>query len=266
VTPEEKLVRERATAADPDPVESAIAAATPRVSLVVPVYNEGPRIVRCLEGICDAVTVDFEILVVHDMPEDDTVEYVEKYGDPRVRLVLNSIGPGPARAIRAGFLEAKAPTVVVTMADGSDTLDVVDEMVRLVERGFVIVAGSRYMPGGAQIGGPLVKRTLSRLAGLTLYYFARVGTRDATNSFKAYSRAFINEVGVESDAGFEVAIELVSKARRMRKPVAEVPTIWLDRSEGESRFQVANWLPVYLRWYWFAFGPPLRPSHLRAEH
>jgi glycosyltransferase involved in cell wall biosynthesis len=238
----------------------------PRVSIVVPVYNEGERIVRCLESIADAVTVDHEVLVVHDMPDDDTVPYVEKWDDERVRPVLNTIGPGPARAIRAGFDAASAPTIVVTMADGSDSLGIVDEMVRLVERGFVIVAGSRYMPGGAQVGGPLLKRTLSRGAGVSLYHFARVGTRDATNSFKAYSKQFIEDVGVTADSGFEVSIELVSKARRLRRPVTELPTIWLDRSEGESRFQVAKWLPVYLRWYRFAFGPRLSPSDMQREH
>jgi dolichol-phosphate mannosyltransferase len=239
---------------------------TPRVSVVVPVYNEGERIVRCLEAIDDAVSLDLEVLVVHDSPDDDTVPYVEKFGDPRMRPVLNTIGPGPARAIRAGFAAAAAPTIVVSMADGSDSLPAVDDMVRLIERGFVVVAGSRYMPGGAQIGGPFVKTTLSRLAGISLYHLGRVGTRDATNSFKAYSKSFIEEVGVTSESGFEVSIELVSKARRLRRPVTEVPTIWLDRSEGESRFQTAKWLPVYLRWYRFAFGPRLRPSDLHKEH
>ena len=46
---------------------------------------------------------------------------------------------------------------------------------------------SRYMGGGRQVGGPPLKSTLSRLAGLSLYWFGRVGTRDATNSFKAQS-------------------------------------------------------------------------------
>ena len=228
---------------------------TPRASIVIPVYNEGERIRRCLDQIVDAVTVSFEALVVHDTPSDDTVPHVHAYGDPRVRPLLNQLGPGPARAIRTGMAAAAAPTVVVVMADGSDSVSAIDEMVRLVERGFVIVAGSRYMPGGAQVGGPFVKRTLSRLAGLSLYYIARVGTRDATNSFKAYDRAFLEEAGVEADAGFEVGIEMVAKARRMRRPVAEVPTIWLDRVAGTSRFQLTRWIPVYLRWYRYAFGP-----------
>ena len=55
--------------------------------------------------------------------------------------------------------------------------------------------------------------------------------------------------------GFEIGIELVAKARRHRRPVAEVPTIWLDRSFGVSNFKIATWLPRYLKWYCYAFGP-----------
>jgi dolichol-phosphate mannosyltransferase len=86
---------------------------------------------------------------------------------------------------------------------------------------------------------------------------ARVGTRDATNSFKAYSTEFIREVGIHSRSGFEIGLELTAKARRLRRPVAEVPTIWLDRTTGESNFQLAEWIPRYLRWYHFAFGRQL---------
>ena len=48
----------------------------------------------------------------------------------------------------------------------------------------------------------------------------------------------------------------------MRLPVAEIPTIWLDRPAGVSNFKLAQWLPKYLRWYRFAFGPRAR----RGEH
>ena len=58
---------------------------------------------------------------------------------------------------------------------------------------------------------------------------------------------FVRSVGIESDAGFEVGIELVAKARRRRLPVAEIPTIWLDRVSGQSNFKLRKWLPQYLR-------------------
>ena len=98
---------------------------------------------------------------------------------------------------------------------------------------------------------------MSRLAGLSLYWFARVGTHDATNSFKAYDRSSCEQVGIESDAGFEIGLELVAKARRRRLPVAELPTIWLDRGPASRTSRCWAWLPRYLRWYRYAFGPRL---------
>jgi dolichol-phosphate mannosyltransferase len=62
-----------------------------------------------------------------------------------------------------------------------------------------------------------------------------------------------------------VGIELVAKARRLRLPVAEVPTIWLDRTFGVSHFKIAKWLPAYLRWYRFAFGPKLTLDQLHKQ-
>ncbi len=141
------------------------------------------------------------------------------------------------------------------MADGSDDPTQVDVLARIIERGCVIAAASRYMAAGQQVGGPVIKSTMSRLAGLSLFWLARVGTHDATSSYKAYSREFVREVGIESDAGFEIAIELVAKARRRRLPVAEVPTLWLDRTAGVSNFKLWKWLPRYLHWYFYAFKP-----------
>jgi dolichol-phosphate mannosyltransferase len=237
----------------------------PRVSIVIPAYDEGEAIVACVDRMLSGVTLPSELLVVYDDPADSTVPYAEKCAkqDPRVVLMLNTNGPGPARAIRFGIEHARAPVAVVTMADGSDDAEQIDDLCKLVERGVVIAAASRYMSSGRQIGGPVVKAQLSRLAGLSLFWFARVGTRDATNSFKAYSTEFVREVGIESDAGFEIGIELVAKARRLRRPVAEIPTIWLERAHGTSNFKVAKWVPRYLQWYRFAFGPRLTLEQLR---
>ena len=102
------------------------------------------------------------------------------------------------------------------------------------------------------------------MAGLSLWALARVGTRDATNSFKAYDVDFVRTVGITSDAGFEIGIELVAKARRARLPVAELPTIWLERNQGVSNFKIVSWLPHYLRWWRFAFGPRLAVDEIRA--
>lgn len=239
----------------------------PRVSVVIPAYNEGDAIVAALDRIFESVKLDAEVLVVVDSQGDTTVPVIAKYAltEPRLQCLINDYGRGPAQAIRWGIDHAKARTVVVTMSDGCDDPRQIDDLVRLVERGVVVAAASRYMPGGQQVGGPRFKSFLSRSAGKSLQFFTDAGTRDATNSFKAYSRQFVQDVGIDSRDGFEIGLELTAKARRLRLPVAEIPTIWLDRQLGESNFQLSKWIPKYLKWYRFAYGPRLTLEQLRAK-
>jgi dolichol-phosphate mannosyltransferase len=153
--------------------------------------------------------------------------------------------------------------VVVTMADGSDDPEQIEPLCRLVERGVVVAAASRYAPGGQQVGGPFVKGLMSKTAGRSLYTFARIGTRDATNSFKAYDRKFVQQVGIDSRSGFEIGLELTVKAKRLGLPIAELPTIWLERHTGVSNFKVWTWVPKYLFWYRHAFGRRLTVEELQ---
>jgi len=228
----------------------------PRCSIIMPARNEGPRIVNVLDRIREEVQIDFECLIVIDDITDSTFDMVQEYSlfDSRFRILVNNFSGGPAAAIKYGLENACSTVIVVTMADGSDDPTDIIELVKLVERGVVIAAASRYMPGGQQVGAPFTKSLLSRSAGISLNLFRRVGTNDATNSFKAYSAHFLKEVQIESLHGFEIAIELVAKAKRNNLPVAEVPTIWLERSYGNSSFKVWRWLPRYLKWYLYAFG------------
>jgi dolichol-phosphate mannosyltransferase len=239
----------------------------PRVSVVIPAYNEGEAIVPVLDRIFEGVTLPCEVLVVVDMQEDTTIPVVTKYAEtePRLRYLVNTYGRGPANAIRYGIDHAATAVAVVTMADGSDDPRQIDHLTLLVERGVAVAAASRYMPGGQQIGGPFIKGFLSRSAGRSLRLLTRMGTRDATNSFKAYSTDFVREVGIDSRAGFEIGIELTAKARRLRRPVAEIPTIWLERDTGLSNFKLMQWIPKYLHWYRFAFGRQLTVEQIRSR-
>jgi glycosyltransferase involved in cell wall biosynthesis len=227
-------------------------AARPLISIVLPVYNEGENIEPALRLICEAVmTRPIEVLVVYDFDEDTTVPVVKRLRRelPQVRLHRNRLGRGVNNALKAGLADARAPYVVVTMADLSDDPTDIDRMYELAEGGADVVAGSRYMKGGRQVGGPLLKRTLSRTAGLSLHWVGGVRTHDSTNNFKLYSRRLLDQVQIESEAGFELAIELTVKAHLLGLRVAEVPTTWRDRTAGQSRFQMREWIPHYLRWY-----------------
>ena len=57
-----------------------------------------------------------------------------------------------------------------------------------------------------------------------------------------------------------MALELTVKAHLQGRRIAELPTIWEERTAGASNFKLAKWLPRYLRWYLLAFGRRLQPG------
>src|SRR5947209_6135067 len=221
------------------------------LSLVIPVYNEAENVVPLLRDIGTKVREPHEVLLVYDFTEDTTLPAVAAMQPPcpGVRLVHNTLGRGVLNAIKAGFRASQGDVIVVMMADRSDEPGDVAAMAKRVREGADVVAGSRYARGGRQEGGPLVKRTLSRLAGLSLHYLAGLPIRDATNNFRAYSRRVIEQVPIEGQASFAVALELTLKAHWNGWRIAEVPTTWRDRTAGQSRFRLFAWMPHYLRWY-----------------
>lgn len=236
------------------------------LSIVLPVYNEAENILPVLRGIETNVHAEHETLVVFDFDGDTTVPVVRQHAAefPRVRLVRNELGKGVLRALRAGMQESRGTYVLVSMADGSDDPRDIDPMVAKARAGAALVAGSRHMRGGRQEGGPLLKRSLSRLAGLTLH-LGGLSIHDPTSNFKLYSRQFLDSVKIESAAGFELALELSVKAALDGWSLAEVPTTWRDRTAGESRFDLRAWLPYYLRWYGHYFRGRLTPGRRRRR-
>jgi dolichol-phosphate mannosyltransferase len=233
------------SAPEPEPAE------VPQLSIVIPVHNEPDNIGPTLQGIERHVRTSHEVLVVHDFDEDTTIPVVQALQSamPAVRLHRNDLGRGVLNAMKAGIAAARAPYIVITMADGSDDHRLVDAMVALGWAGADVVAASRYMRGGRQVDGPRLKGLMSRAAGVSLYWVGGVGTHDATNNFKLYSRRFLDSITVESQGGFELALELTVKATLAGRVVRELPATWRDRTAGESRFEMRSWLPLYWRWY-----------------
>ena len=218
----------------------------------MPVYNEGENVVATLRGVVEqSHTRPLEVLIVHDFDEDTTVPVVKRLQAelPELRLHRNDIGRGALNAMKSGLAAASAPFVLVTMGDGSDDPADIDAMYALARGGADVVAGSRYMRGGGQVGGPLLKRTMSRVAGLSLHWVGGLPIHDATSNFRMYSKRLLQRVTIESTGGFELGLELTVKAYALGMSVAEVPTTWRDRTAGQSRFKLWKWLPRYLRWY-----------------
>ena len=194
-----------------------------------------------------------ELVVVYDFDGDTTVPVIARLAAeiPGLRGLRNDLGRGVLNAMKAGIAGTSAPYVLISMADGSDEPHVVDPMVALARAGADVVSASRYMRGGHQVGGPLFKRLMSRTAGLTLHWFAGVPTHDPTNNFKLYSRRFLDATTIESEAGFELALELTVKATLAGSASGGGPDDVARPDGGPEQLQaaqVAAALPALVRW------------------
>src|SRR6476659_7402683 len=241
---------------DPHGARGRPTVTAPMLSIVMPVFKEGEAVEPVIRPLTSAVTASHEVLVVYDFDEDPTVPVIARIGAelPAVHGLRNDLGRGVLNAMKAGIAAARGDFILITMSDGSDEPKIVDDMVAKARAGADVVAASRYMRGGHQIGGPRLKRLMSRTAGLTLHWFAGVPTHDPTNNFKLYSRRFLDAVTIDSTAGFELALELTVKATLDGRRVDEVPTTWRDRTAGQSNFKLRKWLPHYLHWDRHAFS------------
>jgi glycosyltransferase involved in cell wall biosynthesis len=227
------------------------------LDIVIPVYNEGRNIVATLAALARSVTTPTRVLICYDRPDDDTLPAIRDNPPAHAGLALELVrnaGQGAHGAVMTGFAASTAPFVLMYPADDDVNAPMLDRMVELARAGCDIVCASRFMPGGAMVGCPLLKAVLVRSANFTLRHVARLPTTDASNGFRMFSRRVIDQIAVESDQGFCYSIELLVKAHRLGWRIAEVPVRWFERRHGASRFQVIKWLPAYLRWYGYAFA------------
>ena len=226
-----------------------------KIQIVVPIYNEGAGILKLTDEI-RAANVDFDSLTfVYDFDGDTSLPYIAQVQsqDPRFRGDKNCYGRGVINALKWGFAHAQQGPLITVMGDCSDDLTAIPQMVKLWEQGATVVCPSRYMQGGQQQGGGIVKSTLSRVACTSLRLLG-FPTTDATNNFKLYDGAWLSKQKIESQGGFEVGIELCYRAYAQGKSIKEIPTSWRDRTAGASRFKILAWMPHYLKWYFKILG------------
>ena len=98
------------------------------------------------------------------------------------------------------------------------------------------------------IGNPFLKATLTRIASFFLFYFTTFPIKDSTNSFRLFPRELIDKVEVESNKGFTLSLELTAKAHRLGYKIVELPTTWIERNKGKSRFKLFTFIMPYTKW------------------
>tara|TARA_B100001057_G_C22817278_1_gene937972 strand:- start:1267 stop:1992 length:726 start_codon:yes stop_codon:yes gene_type:complete len=222
------------------------------LDLVVPIYNEGKKIIELLNEFQKNIETKFRVLLCYDDETDNIFQYVEKFPNFNypIQLVKN-LEKGPCSAIKQGLYHGDSECVIVYPADDFLNFKIIDKMFESYLNGNHIVVASRFMKGGSMKGCPLIKSILVRLASATLYAFSSIPVKDASNGFRLFSRKLLNTVNIESKLGFAYSLELLAKCNRLGLKIKEIPAQWEERSEGSSRFKIFKWLPDYLKWYFY---------------
>lgn len=234
------------------------------LDIVMPVYNEGANVGPVLESLKRHVKASWRLLLCYDHDDDDTLP-VARALDVPVTLVKNP-GRSVHSAVLAGFAASEAQAVLMFPADDDRNAERIDAMLEQARAGAALVCADRFMPGGRMEGCPPLKHAMVRTAAFLLRNLAGLPVDDPTNGLRLISREVLRTVPIESTKGFSWSLELLVKCHRLGLKVGRVPSVWIERSKGQSRFRIAAWVRGYLRWFfyafqtsWLGFGPATVP-------
>lgn len=218
----------------------------PVVCVVIPTLNESGTIgaiIESLEELSDLYHI--RIVVVDDGSTDGTVEIVQESSEKHGNLTLiergRRLGLGTAirDGLRAALDQEPAPDFVVTMdADLSHDPGELPSLVEACEEDFLVV-GSRYVEGGEIHGWGLHRKAMSRGANILARVFTNVPSKDCTSGFRCYGAEFVREVLPNLDSvGFEIQMEILSKAANRGLNLVEKPITFRERVEGKSKLRL----------------------------
>jgi dolichol-phosphate mannosyltransferase len=212
-----------------------------RVLVVIPTYNESENIERVLRRIRDALP-EATVLVVDDGSPDGTADQAETLGKElgQVELLRRTEKSGLGSAYRAGFrwgLDHGYEACVEMDADLSHDPDALPGLVAPLEKGFELVVGSRYVPGGTIPNWAWHRRLLSRGGNIYASSLLGLGVTDSTSGFRAYAAPVLRRIALDEIRadGYGFQIEMTYQAKRAGAPIVEVPIRFVDRVEGESK-------------------------------
>jgi dolichol-phosphate mannosyltransferase len=218
------------------------------VTVILPTYNERDNIRPLIERTLAAVNGwAIEVLVVDDNSPDGTWQIVYDLSerDARIRLCRRTTERGLTSAIWHGIQHASGEVVLWMDCDLSMPPESIPDLLAQFASPTVDVAiGSRYVPGGRDIGhsltGQLFSRAINLFAGLLLGF----QVRDYTSGFVAARRSIFDRITLRGDYG-EYCIDFLYRARRLGYRIVEVAYDCVERAAGESKTALNAW--GYLR-------------------
>jgi len=226
------------------------------ISVIVPVYNEKPNIEPTALALLDALggyASDMEILFVDDNSPDGTADEVNRIAaqHPQVRLVQHGKKEGMGAAHRAGYEAANSKYVLCIDADLSQSPEDLVKMTELLDKGYDLVIGSRYMEGGQQVGKSAFRDIGSRGMNFICRHILGIPLTDCTHTFRAFRKSAFDSVASKIDQkghpNFQVQFSFWVVKNRLK--VTEIPIIFTERGEGrgQSKLSVKKEVPPFLK-------------------
>ncbi len=208
-------------------------AAAPRLSIIIPCYNEeqriGPTLAEIERHFADT-DIAYELIVVDDGSTDGTVDLVaaRAHHHGALRVIPNKRNRGKGHAVRTGVLAAGGDVIMFTDADLSIPITIVDDFLRALDEGMDIVVASRAHPASREaIHPPLSRRIMTRIFRRVVHLLVPVGgVRDTQCGCKAYRRAVAHDLfSRQVIDGFSFDAEVLFLATRRGYKVREVPFV-----------------------------------------
>jgi dolichol-phosphate mannosyltransferase len=224
----------------------------PLVCTVLPTYNEAANIEPLIRGILDSAITRHMVLVVDDDSPDGTWQVVQRMaaqenrgGQTRVVLIRRMHERGLTSAIQRGIDTAiytfGADIVTWMDCDLSMPPEDVPRLVRaIVHGGAELAAGSRWIPGGADIAHGFMARTLSWIINHFAILLLGADIHDYTSGFIAGRAHVFRSLRLRGDYG-EYCIRFLAQARRLGFVVVEVPYVCVPRTAGASKTGANLW-------------------------
>ena len=217
-------------------------------ALVIPVINEGARIVTQLERIA-ALAPPVDVVIADGGSTDGSLDF-ENLRSSGVRALLVKTGPGRLSAqLRMGYawcLDEGYAGIVTVDGNGKDGLEAIGDFVAKLSDGFDYVQGSRYREGGLAENTPFDRHLAGRLIHApVLSLAARHWFTDTTNGFRGYSARYLRDPRVapfrDLFAGYELLFYLTIRAPQLGYRVTEIPVTRRYPARAPAPTKIAGW-------------------------
>ena len=222
------------------------------LDILIPVFNEEEIIVNTIKNILSNVKYNYRILICYDYDEEPALKTIKKEFPNNSKIIfIKNFSKGFNNALISGFNNSKSEAILVYMADDHVNHKIINLCFEKFKEGNHVVCPSRFVDGGQMIGNPFLKGVLTKIASVFLFYFTSFPIKDSTNSFRLFSKKLINQTKIESKKGFTLSLELTAKAHRFGYKIVEIPTVWIEREKGESRFKLFSFILPYTKWFFY---------------